>query len=137
MKIYQRLFHFIFDFQQLIFDYFNLSTILQNSQKIYIHVNSISNKKRPVSLLIFSLFLLGDVLLSQGETPNYHRRWSLTSVFGFRLAISGESPRQLVRSDPYVPTAHIPVFSLGASLLAQEVLTSTLPQDVALLVEVP
>ncbi|WP_175638172.1 hypothetical protein [Metabacillus schmidteae] len=36
MKIYQRLFHFIFDFQQLIFDYFNLSTILQNSSKIYI-----------------------------------------------------------------------------------------------------
>ena len=42
---------------------------------------------------------------------------SLTSVFEFRLAISGESPRQLVRSDPHVPTAHIPVFSLGAFLI--------------------
>jgi hypothetical protein len=58
-------------------------------------------------------------------------------VFGYRLAISGESLRQLVRSDPHVPSTHIPVFTHCASSLAQDVLTSTLPQDVAFLVEVP
>ncbi len=62
----------------------------------------LTTKKTSISTDLFIL-LPGNVLLSQGETPNYHRRESLTSVFGFRLAISGESLRQLVRSDPHVP----------------------------------
>ena len=38
-----------------------------------------------------------NVLLSQGEAPDYHRRASLTSVFGLRRAMSGRLPRQLHR----------------------------------------
>ncbi len=77
-----------------------------------------SNKKRPVSLLIFSSsFYLATSYSHRGKPPTTIGAESLTSVFEYRLAISGESPRQLVRSDPHVPTAHIPVFSLCASLI--------------------
>ena len=100
-------------------------------------VSIFHTKKASIFTDLFFLFYLATSYSHRGKPPTTIGAESLTSVFGFRLAISGESPRQLVRSDPHVPTTHIPVFSLCVSLLAQDVLTSTLPQDVALLVEVP
>ncbi|MCR2823576.1 hypothetical protein, partial [Lederbergia panacisoli] len=37
----------------------------------------------------------GNVLLLQGESPYYHRRASLTSVFVQRITMNGESLRHL------------------------------------------
>jgi len=65
-----------------------------------IHGNILDKrKKQPLSAVFF---LLGNVLLSQGEAPNYHRRRTLPSVFALRLSMNRGSLRHLRSLRPHV-----------------------------------
>ncbi len=73
-------------------------------------------QKRPVSLLIFFPLTWQRPTLTGGNPQLPSAPESLTSVFGFRLAISGESLRLACSfRSSCARRTHIPVFSLCAS----------------------